>query len=96
MSLVELGLQLLAQRLDLLDLEGGHHDVAPALTRAHERCIHQFHDGALAKGMRDDLGAPALLAEHALEQVGGADRAPMSDGQLEVRNARLEVVLEAR
>jgi hypothetical protein len=39
--------------------------------RSAARMRAQLQDGTLAEGMRDHLGAPAFLAEQALEQVGG-------------------------
>src|SRR5580704_17303272 len=46
--------------------------------------------------MRDDLGAPALLAKQSLEQIGGADHPAMAERETQMRNARLEVVIETR
>ena len=37
---------------------------------ADQRGLDELQDGALAKGMRDHLGAPARLTEQPLEQIG--------------------------
>jgi hypothetical protein len=42
------------------------------------------------------LGASPFLTEQPLEQVGGADRPPMREWEAEMRNARFEVILQAR
>jgi hypothetical protein len=59
----ELPIDLVADCLELALLELGDADAAPALGGTNERGIHQLQDGTLAKGMRDHLGAPALLTE---------------------------------
>src|SRR5258708_1397234 len=61
---------------------------------ANERGVDELQDRALAKGMRDDLGAPAGLAEQALEQIGGANHPAMAKREAQMRDARLEVVVE--
>jgi hypothetical protein len=76
--------------LELADL-----DPAPALGGTDECGIHQLQNGALAKGMRDDLGASPLLAEQPLEQIGGADRPAVAERKLQMREARREVGIEA-
>ena len=38
--------------------------------------------------MRDDFGAPALLAEQPFEQIGGADRLVMAERETQLRDAR--------
>ena len=57
---------------------------------------YQLHDGLFPEGMRDHFRASTLLAEHALQQVGRPDHAAMPYRQPQMRNAGLEVVLEAR
>ena len=59
---------------------------------------HQLQDRTLAKGMRDDFGAPTLLTEQPFQQIGGADCPAMAERETQLRDARLEVValLEAR
>ena len=54
----------MAQHLDPVDIERRDDDFAPALTSRHQRGLRQLHDRLLAEGVRDDLGAPALLAEN--------------------------------
>src|SRR5438270_8938186 len=66
------------------------------LARTDERGVHELEHGTLAKGMGNDLGSPALLAEDPLEHVGGARCAPMRNRKLQVRDAGVEVVEEAR
>ena len=51
--------------------------------------------GLLAEGVGDDLQPPALLDEQALEEVRGPDRAAVGDRHPQMRDAGLEVVLEA-
>ena len=58
---------LVADCFQLTPLELGDPDPAPAFSGANERGIDELQDGALAKGMRDYFGAPARLAEQALE-----------------------------
>ena len=57
----------LSHYLQLALLELGNADAAPAFGGANERGIDPLQDSALAKGMRDHLGAPAGLAEQSLE-----------------------------
>lgn len=45
--------------------------------------------------MRDNLGSPALLAEQAFQQMGCARHVPVRDGQFQVCDAGVEVILEA-
>src|ERR1700675_4956886 len=44
--------------------------------------------------MWDHLGAPARLAEQPLEQIGSADRPTMAKRETQMRDARLQVVVE--
>ena len=75
-------------------LELAELDPAPALGRTDQSGIHQLQNGTLAKGMRDHLGAPPRLAKQPLEEIGGADRAAVAERKLEMRDARLEVVIQ--
>jgi hypothetical protein len=76
MVLVELG----ADRLELTGLEGREANAAPALGCTDQGCVHELEHGPLAvEEVRDDLRAPALLDEEALEQVGRADELAVRD-----------------
>nr|WP_235893179.1 hypothetical protein [Pelomicrobium methylotrophicum] len=86
--------QVLAKLLELPEFELRDHDVLPGLACADERNVHELEHRSLAKGLRNHLGAPALFAEQALEQVGRARGAPMRDRQLKVRDASVEVFEE--
>src|SRR5436190_6100096 len=66
----EVFVDLLSDCSELMLLEFGDADAAPAVGGADQRGIHQLQDGALAKGMRDDFGAPPLLAKQPLQQIG--------------------------
>jgi hypothetical protein len=89
-------LELVTNGDQLSALEFGYAQAAPAFSRSDQGGIHQLEYGALAKSVRDDLGASPFLTEQPLEQVGGADRPPMREWEAEMRNARFEVVLQAR
>ena len=56
-------IELLADRPQLTLLKLADAEAAPAVGRADDGRIHQLQDGALTEGVRDDLGAPALLEE---------------------------------
>src|SRR5436190_8609967 len=86
---------LLSDRLELTLLEFTDADAAPAFGATDQRRIHQLQDGALAKSMWDDFGAPALLAKQALQEIGGADRPAVSEREAQMRDAGLEIILEA-
>ena len=58
-------------QLPLLELPDG--DAAPAVGGPDHRRVHKLQDRALAERVRDDLGAPPLFQEEALEEIGGAD-----------------------
>ena len=73
MALLEFSSDVLAQRLDLLELEGRDDQVPPSLPCPQQRCVHQLHDGLFAEGVRDHLRTTTLLAEHALQKIRGAD-----------------------
>lgn len=91
MTLLELRVQFIAQRIELfaLELRDGH--AAPSLTDTYQRGVHQLHHRALAEGMRDDFGAPPLFTERPLQQIRGAGHASMRNRQAKMRDARLEV-----
>src|SRR6266513_2755239 len=91
----EVFVDVLADRPELTLLELADADAAPAFGGADQRGIHQLQDGAFAEGMRDDFGAPPLLAKQALQQIGGADRSAMAEREAQMRDAGLEIVLEA-
>ena len=90
----KISVDLIADCLQLTLLELGDADAAPAFGGADECGVDKLQDGALAKGMRDDFGAPARLAEQSLEQIGGADRSPMGERETQMCNAGLEVVVQ--
>jgi hypothetical protein len=90
----EIFIDLLLDCPELTLLELGDPDPAPAFGGANERGIHQLQDRTLAKGMRDDFGAAALLTEQPFQQIGGADRAAVAERETQLRDARLEVVVE--
>ena len=88
-------IELLSDGFHLAALEVGDPDRPPALGGADHGAEHELEDGLLAEGIGDDLEAPALLDEQALEQVGCADRAAVRDGHAQVCDAGFEVVLSA-
>src|SRR5437588_9406890 len=90
----EIFVDLLSDCPELTLLELDDPDPAPTFGGANERGIHQLQDRTLAKSMRDDFGAPALLTEQPFQQIGGADRPAMAERKTQLRNARLEVVVE--
>src|SRR3954453_3371258 len=90
----EISVDLLLDCPELTLLKLGEPDPAPAFGGANERGIHQLQDRTLAKGMRDDFGAPTLLTKQPFEQIGGADRAAVAERETQLRDARLEVVVE--
>jgi hypothetical protein len=67
----------------------------PAFGRAYQRTEHQFKNRLLAEAIRDNLQPPALLDEETFEQIGCARRAAMRNGQPKMRDAGLEVIVEA-
>lgn len=58
--------------------------------RGHHIIRVKQHDRLFAEGVRNDLGGPALLAEHPLQKVGGAGDAAMSGRQPQVRDASMD------
>ena len=92
----EIVVDFVAYCRQLAALELGNADAAPSFGGANERGVDQLQDSALAKGMRDHLGASAGLAKQSLEQIGGADHPAMAEREAQMRNARLKVVVETR
>src|SRR4029453_14577215 len=88
-------IELLTDRAQLTLLKLADGEAAPAIGRPDDRRVHELQYGALAEGVRDDLGAPALLEKEPLEQVRCADDAPMAEREAEVSDAGLKVVAEA-
>src|SRR6516162_8664372 len=91
----EVLVDLLTDCLELALFELGDADAAPAFGGADQCRIDQLQDGALAEGMRDHLGAPPLLAKQPLQQVGGANRPAVAEWETQLRDAGLEIILEA-
>ena len=94
--LLEFLIELFSKRGELPSLEFAHRHTAPGLARSNDGGKHQLHHRALAEGVRNDLRSPALLAEESLEQIGRARDSAMSDRHPQMRDAGVEVVLEAR
>src|SRR6516225_7369893 len=88
---IELGMD--CPQLTLFEL--GNADATPVFGGADQRRVHQFQDGALAESMRDDLGAPPLLAKQPLQEIGGADRPAMAEREAQMGDAGLEIVLKS-
>jgi hypothetical protein len=88
-------IEQLAKSFELLEFELGDHDVLPGRARADERGVHELEHRPLAKGVRNDLGTPARLAEEPLEHVRRARRAPVRNRQLQVRDTGVEVIEKA-
>jgi hypothetical protein len=80
-------IEFVADRRQLTLVELGYPEPTPALGGTDQCRIHQLEHGALAEGMRDHLGPPALLAEQPLEQVGGMDRTPVREREAQMGNA---------
>src|SRR6185437_14025457 len=91
----EVFVELLSDCPELTLFELADADAAPALGGADQRCVDQLQDGALAEGMGDHLGAAPLLAEQPLQKIGRADRPAMPERKFEMRDASLEIMLEA-
>ena len=79
-------------QLSLLELPDG--DAAPAVGGPDHRRVHELQDRALAERVRTDLGAPPLLQEEALEEIGRADHLAVAQREAKMRDAGLEVVGE--
>jgi hypothetical protein len=56
-------------------LEVGELDRPPALSSPDHGAEHELQDGLLAKGVGNDLQAPALLNKEPLQEVRRTDRA---------------------
>jgi hypothetical protein len=90
------GAELVADRPELALLELADRDPAPAIRGADYRRVHQLEHRALAEGVRDDLGGPALFQEEPLEEIRRPDhlavvaerKAEMGDTSVEVHNMR--------
>jgi hypothetical protein len=80
------------RQLTLLQL--GDADAAPVFGGANKRGVDELQNGTLAKGIGDYLGAPARLPEQPIEQIGGSDRPTMAKRETQMRDARLEIVVE--
>ena len=89
-------IELVADRAQLTLLELTDGEAAPPIGRADDGGVHQLQYGALAEGVRDDLRAPSFLEEEPLEEVRGADHAPMTERKAAVRDAGLEVIAEVK
>jgi len=86
---------LLSDRLELPLFELGEADATPAFGGTDQRRVHRLQEGALAEGMGDHLGAPPLLAKQPLQEIGGADRPAVAEREAQMRDAGLEIILEA-
>jgi hypothetical protein len=80
--------QLFADGPELALLELTDRDPAPAIRGADHRRVHQLEHGPLAQGLRDDLGAPPLLEEQPLEEIGRPDDLAVAEREAEMSNAR--------
>jgi hypothetical protein len=56
-------------------LEVGELDRPPALSSPDHGAKHELQDGLLAKGVGNDLKAPALLNKEPLQEIRRTDRA---------------------
>ena len=86
--LLEFGLQLSFQFLDLFEFELADDQPPPGLAGAGQGGEHQFQYRPFAKGVGDGLGPAAFLAKQPLQEVGGPNRLAVSDGQAQVSDAR--------
>src|SRR5262245_5755273 len=87
--------ELLADGPELSLLELADLDPAPAVGGPNDRGVHQLQDRPLAERMWDDLRPPALVQEEALKEVGGPHHPAMAEREAQVRDAGVEIVLEA-
>ena len=87
--------QILPDLLQLAPLEAGHRDRAPFLRSPGHGREHQLENRLFPPRVGDHLQASPLLAEQPLQQVGGADRLAVSHRHPQMRDAGLEVILEA-
>ena len=67
---------------------------APALGGADRLAEPEFQRQLLAEAVGNDLQEPALLDEQPFEQVRRSRHAPMGDGQTDVSDPRLEIVVK--
>jgi len=49
-------------------------DPLPALTGAHQGCVHELQSAPFTEETRDDPGPPAFFLEAPLERLSGIDR----------------------
>ena len=76
-------------------LEVGDLDRPPAFRGPDHGAEHELQDGLLAEGIGNDLEPAAFLDEQTFEKIGRTGRPAMGDGQAQMRDAGLEVVLKA-
>jgi hypothetical protein len=89
-------IELLPEGGHLAALEPGDPERSPTLGGAGHGAEHQFQNRLLAERVGDDLQAPALLDEQALQQIRRRSRRPpVADRQPEMGDAGLEVLHEA-
>jgi hypothetical protein len=86
--------EFFAERAQLALLQLANLDPAPALGGADDSRAQKLRHRPLAESMGTDLRSAALFEEESLEEVGGADHAAMAEWEAQMRDARLEVVLE--
>ena len=60
-------------RLQLSGLELRDGQISPRLRCQEDGGVHEFQEGLFAKGMRNDLGPPALFEKEPLQKVCGPD-----------------------
>jgi hypothetical protein len=86
--------ELVANRPELALLELANRDATPAIRGADDGGVDQFEHRALAEGVRDDLGAPALFEEEPLEEIRRPDHFAMPEWKAELRDAGVEILEE--
>src|SRR5215471_21005922 len=87
--------ELFANRPQLALRELADGNPAPPRGGADDGGIHQLQHRPLAERVRDDLRPPALFEKQPLEQIRGADDTAMAEREVEMGDARGEVVSEA-
>ena len=86
---IVLVVEFLSERSHLSSLELGDLDRSPALCGTRHGGEHQLEDGLLAKGVGNDLEAPAFFDEQSFQQVRGPRRPTVPDRHPQVRTESL-------
>jgi hypothetical protein len=87
-------IEFLTDRAQLTLLELTDDKATPPIGRPDDGRVQELQHGALAEGVRDDLGAASLFEEQPLQEVRPPDDSPMAEREAEVGDAGVEVFAE--